>query len=77
MSLGGLSETINSDAETIKSLNVKAAEEKISKEQDEVLKLMTANREQMQYKNALASTIDAIKKGKTTPTAVRKEPTNG
>lgn len=77
LSLGGLSDSINSDVDVIKTLKEKEADEKISEEAKEVLKLMTANREQSQYKKALASTIDAIKKGKTPPAEVRKETTNG
>jgi hypothetical protein len=78
MSLGGLSDSVNSDKDIIKLLDEKEADEKLSKEQKEVLKLMTANREQMQYKTALASTMEAIKSGKSVqPKKLRKEPDNG
>lgn len=77
MSLGGLSDRINPDAEVIKLLNAQEADEKLTKEQKEVLTLMTANREQVQYKTALASTIEAIKTGKTPGAKVRKEQNNG
>lgn len=78
MSLGGLSDKINLDADIVKLLSENEAEEKLTKEQKEVLKLMTANREQTQYKTALASTIEAIRSGKTTaPKKLRKETDNG
>ena len=77
MSLGGLSDKINPDAEVIKLLNSQEADQKLTKEQKEVLTLMTANREQVQYKKALASTIEAIKSGKNPRTKVRKEQDNG
>jgi hypothetical protein len=63
LSLGGLSETINSDKDVVEKLEAKEKQEKIAKEQKEVLKLMTANREQGQYKKALLQTINEIRQG--------------
>lgn len=63
MSLGGLSDTLNSDVDVIAKLEAKEKEDQLAKEQKEVLKLMTANREHSQYKKALAQTINEIKAG--------------
>lgn len=63
MSLDGLSSTINSDKDVIEKLEKKEKEEQLATEQKEVLKLMTANREQAQYKKALSDTIKEIKAG--------------
>lgn len=65
MSLAGLSENINSDQDIIDKIEKKEKDDKIASEQKEVIELMTSNREQQQYKNALASTIEQIKKGTT------------
>ena len=75
MSLGGLSDNvINSDKDVIEKLEKNEKEEQIAKEQKEVITLMTNNREQKQYKDALASTIKQIKSGK--PIGKVKEPKN-
>lgn len=75
MSLGGLSDTVvNSDKDVIEKLEKNEKEQQIAKEQKEVITLMTNNREQKQYKDALASTIKQIKSGK--PIGKVKEPTN-
>ena len=63
ISLTGLSSTINSDKDVIEKLEKKEKEEQLANEQKEVLKLMTANREQAQYKKALSDTIKEIKSG--------------
>lgn len=54
-------------------LNEQEKKEQIAKEQEEVLKLMTSNREQVQYKKALATTISQIRAG---GSIVRKEKDN-
>jgi uncharacterized membrane protein YgaE (UPF0421/DUF939 family) len=64
MSLDGLSTSFkNIDADVIETLKAKEQEEKEEQAQNEVLKLMTSNREQLQYKHALTKTISTIKKG--------------
>jgi len=63
LSLGGLSDTINLDKDVVEKLEAKERDEKLAQEQKEVLKLMTANREQAQYKKALVDTIKEIKSG--------------
>jgi len=47
----------------VEKLEAKERDEKLAQEQKEVLKLMTANREQAQYKKALVDTIKEIKSG--------------
>lgn len=68
ISLGGLSDTINQpknndDTDIIRLLEEKEAEEKLTKDQKEVLKLMTSNREKLQYKTALNKTMEEIRNG--------------
>jgi len=63
MSLGGLSDTVNSDQDIIETLEKKEQEDKTDQAQQEIFKLMTSNREKTQYKNALAATIKEIKEG--------------
>lgn len=73
ISLDGLSKTINADADIVKHLKEKEEEDKVSKEQKEVLELMTNNRQQVQYKKALAQTIKEIRSGAVSTGPVKKE----
>jgi hypothetical protein len=76
ISLDGLSKTINSDQDVIKHLKEREDEQKVSKEQKEVLELMTNNRAQLQYKQALATTISEIRAGTVKTKPIKKESVN-
>lgn len=75
ISLDGLSKTINSDADILLHLKEKEDEQKLDKEQKEVLQLMTNNKTQTQYKRALMQTIKEIRSGNIN-TPERKEGIN-
>ncbi len=77
LSLGGLSDSLDPDKDVIEKLNASEAEDKLDKQQKEVLQLMTNNREQQQYKNALNATISTIKAGKPVGQPTKKESVNG
>ena len=47
----------------LKILEEKEAEAKLTAEQKEVLKLMTGNRENKQYKTALSKTLEEVRNG--------------
>lgn len=70
MSLSGLSSEVSisgdikNDADIIASLEAKEKAQLLEQQQKEILKLMTGNREQSQYKTALNATIAEIKQVK-------------
>lgn len=75
MSLTGLSgkyEKPNDDSEIIKKLEEKEAEQNMTKEQQEIIQLMTNNKSGYAYKVALGNTIKEVRQG-----TVRKEDEHG
>lgn len=66
MSLTGLSgeyEKPNDDSEIVKKLEEKEAEQNMSKEQKEIIQLMTNNKSGSAYKTALGNTIKEVRQG--------------
>lgn len=66
MSLTGLSGDYaapNDDAEIIKVLEAKEAEQNMTQEQKEIIKLMTGNKSGLAYKIALNKTTKEIREG--------------
>lgn len=53
----------NNDKDIVEMLALREAEDKLSAEQQEVIKMMVGNREHSQYKKALSKTIAEIKHG--------------